>query len=190
MKERRQETVGTTRTAAAHRCRGTPCHSRASLGRSRRWRRGVGTGCLYPLTDELIDEEWLALSYDDSRGIFELFDEIDRALAEALLTADLSDTARDDWEERLWIWVREMGNYTHHPPYSVAIEAIQRGWDFKPVQRAMHGDINDVHLWEGDPSWYAEDFDGAAERVLWFETGIHVYDVVDFVERYAISTQK
>jgi predicted nuclease of restriction endonuclease-like RecB superfamily len=31
----------------------------------------------------------------------------------------------------------------------------------------------------------SEDFGAAAERVLWFKTGIHVYDVVDLVEEYA-----
>jgi predicted nuclease of restriction endonuclease-like RecB superfamily len=31
-----------------------------------------------------------------------------------------------------------------------------------------------------------DDFGGVAERVLWFKTGIHVYDVVELVEDYAI----
>jgi predicted nuclease of restriction endonuclease-like RecB superfamily len=33
----------------------------------------------------------------------------------------------------------------------------------------------------------SEDFGAAAERVLWFKTGIHVYDVVDLVEEYAAA---
>ena len=32
----------------------------------------------------------------------------------------------------------------------------------------------------------SEDIDLAADRVLWFKTGIHVYDVVDLAEEYAI----
>lgn len=121
---------------------------------------------LEPLADELMDEEWLALSYDDSQAIFEFFDDIDRVLAEALLTADLSKADRESWEERLWGWEREMGRYTHHPPYSVALEAAQRGWDFEPVQRAMRGDSTYADLWEGDPPWYAEDFIRARLNVL------------------------
>jgi len=31
----------------------------------------------------------------------------------------------------------------------------------------------------------SEDFGSAADRVLWFKTGIHVYDLVDLVEQYA-----
>jgi len=64
---------------------------------------------LEPLADELMDEEWLALSYDDSNAIFEFFDEVDRTLAEALLTVDLSESERADWEDRLWRWEKEMG---------------------------------------------------------------------------------
>jgi predicted nuclease of restriction endonuclease-like RecB superfamily len=36
----------------------------------------------------------------------------------------------------------------------------------------------------------SEDFGAAAERVLWFKTGIHVYDVVDLAEDYAIQTAR
>lgn len=130
---------------------------------------------LEPLADELMDEEWLSLSYDDSRAIFEFFDEIDRVLAEALLTASLSEAERADWEERLWSWEQEMGGYTHQPPYSVALEAAQRGWDFEPVQRAMDGDISYAELWEGDPPWYAEEFVRGRLNVLERQNRIDEY---------------
>ena len=34
----------------------------------------------------------------------------------------------------------------------------------------------------------SEDIDLGADRVLWFKTGIHVYDVVDLVEEYTVPT--
>ena len=34
----------------------------------------------------------------------------------------------------------------------------------------------------------SEDIDLGAARMLWFKTGIHVYDVVDLVEAYATQT--
>lgn len=49
-----------------------------------------------------MDEEWLALSRDGSQAIFEFFDEVDRVLTDALLTADPSDPVRKQWEEQLW----------------------------------------------------------------------------------------
>ena len=33
----------------------------------------------------------------------------------------------------------------------------------------------------------ADDFEGASERVLWFKSGIHVYDVVELADEYAIE---
>jgi uncharacterized Zn finger protein len=143
---------------------------------------------LEPLADELMDGEWLALSYDDSQAIFEFFDEVDTALAEALLTADLSEGERADWEEHLWRWENEMGSYTHRPPYSVALEAAQRGWDFEPVQRAMAGDITAVDLWEGDPPWYAEAFVRARLNVLERQDRIKEYlnlaEAADLIDAY------
>jgi predicted nuclease of restriction endonuclease-like RecB superfamily len=34
----------------------------------------------------------------------------------------------------------------------------------------------------------ADDFEGASDRVLWFKSGIHVYDVVELAEDYAIQS--
>ncbi|MDL0129915.1 SWIM zinc finger family protein [Halobacterium salinarum] len=121
---------------------------------------------LDPLADELMDREWLALSYDDSQAIFEFFDEVDTALAEALLTADLADAERDDWEAKLRTWENEMSGYTDRPPYSVALETAQHGWDFEPIQRAMKPGSSDADLWDGDPPWYAEDYIRAHLNVL------------------------
>jgi uncharacterized Zn finger protein len=149
---------------------------------------------LDPLADELMDEEWLALSYDDSRAIFEFLDEVDRVLAEALLTADLSESERADWEERLWRWEQEMGSYTHQPPYSVALEAAQRGWDFEPVQRAMRGDAIYADLWEGDPPWYAEEFIRARLDVLDRQERIEEYlnlaAAADLIDAYVTKLIK
>jgi len=146
---------------------------------------------LEPLANELMDEEWLALSYDDSNAIFEFFDEVDRVLAEALLTADLSEAERTDWKDRLWTWEQEMGGYTHHPPYSVALEAAQRGWDFEPVQRAMQSDIGYADLWEGDPPWYAEDFVRARLDVLERQGRIEEYlnlaEAADLIDDYVTT---
>jgi predicted nuclease of restriction endonuclease-like RecB superfamily len=33
----------------------------------------------------------------------------------------------------------------------------------------------------------SEDFEGMDDRVLWFKSGIHVYDVVELAEKYAVS---
>jgi len=35
----------------------------------------------------------------------------------------------------------------------------------------------------------ADDFEGMDERVLWFKSGIHVYDLVELAAGYAIETR-
>jgi predicted nuclease of restriction endonuclease-like RecB superfamily len=34
----------------------------------------------------------------------------------------------------------------------------------------------------------AGDFEGTSDRLLWFKSGIHVYEVVDLVEEHAVDT--
>jgi predicted nuclease of restriction endonuclease-like RecB superfamily len=34
-----------------------------------------------------------------------------------------------------------------------------------------------------------EDFGNVSERVLWFKSGIHVYDVVELAEEYASNSE-
>jgi predicted nuclease of restriction endonuclease-like RecB superfamily len=33
----------------------------------------------------------------------------------------------------------------------------------------------------------ADDFEGASERLLWFKSGIHVYDMVELAEAHALK---
>ena len=35
-----------------------------------------------------------------------------------------------------------------------------------------------------------ENFGAAADPVLWFKTGIHVYDIIDLAEEYAVRTEQ
>ena len=143
---------------------------------------------LDPFADELMDREWLALSYDDSQAIFEFFDEVDTALAEALLTADLADPERDDWEARLRTWENEMSSYTDRPPYNVALAVIQRGWDFDPIQEVMKSGSSDADLWDGEHPWYAEDVIRARLNVLERQNRIDEYlnlaAAADLVDAY------
>jgi uncharacterized Zn finger protein len=59
-----------------------------------------------------------------------------------------------------------MSSYTDRSPYSVALEAVQRGWNFDPIQEAMKPGSSNADLWEGEPPWYAEDVIRAHLNVL------------------------
>jgi len=58
---------------------------------------------LEAIAEELLGEEWLRLSYDDSGVIFECLDELGAACTEAVLTADL---ASDERETGAWSFVK------------------------------------------------------------------------------------
>ncbi|MFC6720231.1 SWIM zinc finger domain-containing protein [Natrialbaceae archaeon GCM10025896] len=120
---------------------------------------------LEAITDELLDGEWLRLSHDDSTAIFEFFNELSGAFSEALLTANLSDTDREEWADRLAEWADELASYTRHPPFQTAVAAAKRGWDDDCLQQALAG-ADDVDLWADERPWYADDLLEARLAVL------------------------
>ena len=99
---------------------------------------------LEPMTTELMGEEWLRLSHDDSTAIFKFFNELGAALTEALLTADVSEADREEWADQLTEWADELASYTPHSPFQVPVAAANRGWDTDRLQRALEkgGDVN------------------------------------------------
>ncbi len=84
-----------------------------------------------------MEQEWLALSYDDSQAIFEFFDEVDRVLAEALLAVDLSEAERADWEGRLGSGNRRRA--ANAPPPNASPSKRHAGLGFEPIQRVENG---------------------------------------------------
>jgi len=120
---------------------------------------------LEAIADELLDGEWLRLSHDDSTATFEFFDELSAAFTEALLTADLSETDREEWTDRLAEWADELASYTRHPPFQVPVAAAKRGWDDERLKRALTG-ADDVDLWADERPWYADDLLEARLAVL------------------------
>ena len=120
---------------------------------------------LEAIADELMDGEWLRLSHDDSTAIFEFFDELSGAFSEALLTADLSETDREEWTDELAEWADELASYTHHPPFQTAVAAAKRGWNGENLQQALAG-ADDVDLWADERPWYADDLLEARLAVL------------------------
>lgn len=121
---------------------------------------------LEAIAEELMGEEWLQLSYDDSNRIFDILDELSAAFTEALLVADLSEDRRDNWADRLDGWADELAGYTRQPPFRVAAAAANRGWNHDGLQAVLDRATEDSRLWEGDRPWYADDLTTARLTVL------------------------
>ncbi|WP_018256534.1 SWIM zinc finger family protein [Halomicrobium katesii] len=112
---------------------------------------------LEAITEELLGEEWLRLSYDDSGAIFECLDELGAACTEAVLTADLTSEERETWIAQLDTWADELASYTREPPFRAGAIAADRGWDDNQIQRVLGGAEETPRLWEDERPWYADD---------------------------------
>ena len=137
---------------------------------------------LEAIATQLMNGEWLRLSLDDSTAIFEFFDEFSAAFSEALLTADLSETDREEWADQIAEWADELASYTRHPPFKTAVVTARRGWDDDALQQVLAG-ADDADLWEGERPWYADDLLEArltsslplpniSDTVLWSATAL------------------
>jgi len=116
---------------------------------------------LEAITDEYVNS-WYFL--DDSDGYAgDFFMDLSKAWAEAVLTAELTEDERREWKRKLERWQAEAGDYGIDAFY-VAIEALEQGWDYEPLQRVLQGDRG---AWEGEEApWYADELADARLNVL------------------------
>jgi uncharacterized Zn finger protein len=104
---------------------------------------------LTTLTEELM-EGWEDIQ-DQVGDMSDLFAQIGKAWAEALLTAALSDKEREEWAETLEAWQENGGSSGAFSGLAVAVEAANCGWDDPPLIRVLQGEITEQGVWEGEP---------------------------------------
>jgi Uncharacterized conserved protein len=78
-----------------------------------------------------------------------------------------------------------------HPDGRRAILEIMGFWTpeylDKKLDKIRQADVDNLLLAVSEElDCTSEDIDLGAERLLWFKTGIHVYDAVDLAEEYAM----
>ena len=119
---------------------------------------------LEAITDEYT-RQWYYL--DDSDGYAGgFFEDLGRAWTEAVLTADLTRAERQEWAEKLQAWQSEVEDYGVDA-FDVALEALEQGWDYEPLQRALEGEVTHLGAWEDENApWYADELAEARLNVL------------------------
>ena len=119
---------------------------------------------LEALTDELIDGWDRVESIIGDAG--ELFDDLGRAWAEAILTTELNSKERQSWISRLDKW-RDAGQYCGaQSGLAVAVEAARLGWDYPPLVRVLQGEVTDKGAWEDEAPDCADELAVARLNVL------------------------
>ena len=153
------------------------------------------------LADETTTEETRRLTLDDTTGLKTYYSGGNR------FDSDVERTLATKWERSTTEWelireddVLDLGAEVMIPDFAVehpdgrrAIFEIVGFWTpeylTEKLEKIRNANVENLVIAVSEHlDCASEDFGADAERVLWFKTGIHVYDVVDLVEEYAIQT--
>jgi uncharacterized Zn finger protein len=118
------------------------------------------------ITEVLAENKWAGLLPPDVTGVYEGLDDLSDTFIEAILTADLTESERDDWEQRLTEWNDQLRPFMAESTLAAAAAAAVQGWDDERVQQAMQGALDEGEFWDDDARWYADDIVAARLAVL------------------------
>lgn len=122
---------------------------------------------LAAITNELASGRWANLLPYDVPRVFEVIDDLSQTFIEAVLTAELTKSERDDWEERLTEWDGQFDYYMGgESTFLAAADAAAQGWDDERVQQAMAGELGEGDFWEDNDAWYSDDIVTARLSIL------------------------
>lgn len=95
---------------------------------------------------------------EDNFGIATLT--LDAALAEVLLSQDMSSEVQEKWLAQIADWEKGVGDL------GVARTAIEQGWTYPPLVAAMQGNISEKGAWAGEAPYYADELALTRLRIL------------------------
>ncbi len=82
----------------------------------------------------------------------EIVEELNDAWCEAILSLELTPEEKTDLQVNLEGWQDEW-----NADFSLALQALQQGWDFPPLVQVLQGHVTHLGAWEGEPPDYADD---------------------------------
>jgi uncharacterized Zn finger protein len=82
------------------------------------------------------------------------------ALAEVLLSLELTPEEEAEWLEQIEAWAEELGDL------EIAETAVQHGWTYPPLVAAMQGNLTDMGAWADEVPDYFEELAQARLRIL------------------------
>lgn len=109
-------------------------------------------------------EVWMNLDGSSGEsGAF--FEELDDALTEAILSAELSNQELQQWQEELQTWQEEVDGYGVEG-FEMSLTALEQGWDYPPLQEVLQGEIGEWGAWEGEAPPFADDLARIRLKIL------------------------
>lgn len=129
------------------------------------------------ITEVLVTNRWTGLLPHDVPSVYEMIGDLSDLFIEAVLTADLDEHERQEWEQRLREWDSDtvFQHFMGESTLGAAADAAMEGWDDDRVQQAMQGTLGHGEFWDDDSRWYAADVIDARLRVLERQERIDAY---------------
>jgi uncharacterized Zn finger protein len=110
-------------------------------------------------------QDWMNL--DGSSGESgDFFEELNDALTEAILSAELSASDRKKWQAEIEAWRSEVDDYGISEGFAMSLTALAQGWDYLPLKRVLQGEITNLGAWEDEAPHFADDLALIRLRIL------------------------
>ena len=120
------------------------------------------------ITDVLVSNRWSGLLPHDVPDLFETIEDLGELFVEAVLTADLPEEERADWEQQLREWDEDttFAHFMGGTVLGAAADAVIEGWDDDRVQQALEGDLDHGEFGADSQRWHTPDVVDVRLRIL------------------------
>ncbi len=85
-----------------------------------------------------------------------LFEDLDDALTEAILSAELSASDRSKWRKSLETWCKEVDDYGVDS-FGMSLAALEQGWEHPLLRSILQGEMVELSAWKEETSDFAGD---------------------------------
>ncbi|WP_165874782.1 SWIM zinc finger family protein [Natrarchaeobius oligotrophus] len=96
---------------------------------------------LEAVTEVLATNRWPGLLPRDVTKLYETLAALGKTFAEAILLVELSESEREQLEQRLTEWDEQIRHFTGRPTLAVGADAARDGWDDDRLQQALDGSL-------------------------------------------------
>lgn len=109
-------------------------------------------------------QDWMNLDGSSGEsGAF--FAELDDALTEAILSAELTTSESQQWQRELTNWQKEVDDYGIDS-FEMSLAALEQGWDYPPLREVLQGNITELGAWEDEAPVFADDLAQIRLKIL------------------------